>query len=205
MNTRTIGAEVQRERLKVFLKAAGETPHCDKRLGQGQMLIRESKSQRTVKRANPPAVDQGVANGLSRPGGRGRPLVRHHHLGKDRFVLGRANYQRQYEPIWYGWRYGAQHYWKGDRDQGDVWRIERPSAFEANPTQEPLDVMEKAIENGSRPSDLVDDGFLGSGSSLIACERTGRISYGVELDETYASIVLARWETFSGAFAEKVS
>ncbi len=49
---------------------------------------------------------------------------------KDRFVLGRADYQRQYEPIWYGWREGAKHHWRGDRDQGDVWRIDRPSASE---------------------------------------------------------------------------
>jgi hypothetical protein len=47
---------------------------------------------------------------------------------KDRFVLGRADYQRQYEPIWYGWREGAQHFWNGDCVQADVWRIERPSA-----------------------------------------------------------------------------
>ena len=50
---------------------------------------------------------------------------------KDRFVLGRADYQRQYEPIWYGWREGASHYFCGDRDQGDVWRIDRPSASSA--------------------------------------------------------------------------
>jgi DNA modification methylase len=124
---------------------------------------------------------------------------------KDRFVLGRADYQRQYEPIWYGWREGAKHHWNGDRDQGDVWRIERPSASEAHPTMKPLALVERAIENSSRPGDLVADFFLGSGSTLIASERTGRVCYGMEIDEMYASIVLARWEAFTGETARKES
>ena len=63
---------------------------------------------------------------------------------KDRFVMGRADYQRQYEPIWYGWREGAKHHWCGDRDQGDVWEIERPSSSEAHPTMKPLALVERA-------------------------------------------------------------
>jgi len=123
---------------------------------------------------------------------------------KDRFVLGRADYQRQYEPIWYGWREGVQHFWKGDRDQGDVWKIERPSASDLHPTTKPLDLVERAIENSSRPGDLVADLFLGSGSTLIACERTGRVCYGVEIDEMYATIILARWEAFTEEVARKL-
>jgi DNA modification methylase len=123
---------------------------------------------------------------------------------KDRFVLGRADYQRQYEPIWYGWREGIQHFWKGDRDQGDVWKIDRPSASDAHPTMKPLPLIERAIENSSRPGDLVADLFLGSGSTLIACERTGRVCYGVEIDEMYATIILARWEAFTGETAVKL-
>jgi len=123
---------------------------------------------------------------------------------KDRFVLGRADYQRQYEPLWFGWREGAEHFWCGDRDQGDVWQLARPSASEAHPTMKPLALMERAIENSSRPGDLVLDLFLGSGSTLIAAERTGRVCYGMELDPHYASIVLARWEAFSGGTAERI-
>jgi DNA modification methylase len=123
---------------------------------------------------------------------------------KDRFVLGRADYQRQYEPIWYGWREGAKHHWNGDRDQGDVWRIERPSTSEAHPTMKPLALVERAIENSSRSGDLVCDLFLGSGSTLIACERTGRVCCGTEIDEMYATIVLARWEAFTGEEARKL-
>jgi DNA modification methylase len=117
---------------------------------------------------------------------------------KDRFVLGRADYQRQYEPLWYGWREGAEHHWCGDRDQGDVWEVARPAASEAHPTQKPLALVERAITNSSKPGDAVLDLFLGSGTTLIAAERTGRLCYGMELDEHYARVVLARWEAFTG-------
>jgi len=92
---------------------------------------------------------------------------------KDRFVLGRADYQRSYEPIWYGWREGSEHRWRGDRDQDDVWEIDRPADAPLYPTMKPLALMERAISNSSRPGDLVADLFAGSGSTLIAAERTG--------------------------------
>ncbi len=121
---------------------------------------------------------------------------------KDRFVLGRADYQRQYEPIWYGWRDGADHHWCGDRDQGDVWEIERPAESALHPTMKPLALVERAIENSSRPGNVVLDLFLGSGTTLIAAERTGRVCYGLELDPHYCQVVLARWEAFTGLKAE---
>lgn len=124
---------------------------------------------------------------------------------KDRFVLGRSDYQRSYEPIWYGWRDGVKRHFSGGRDQGDVWKIERPSDSPLHPTMKPLPLIERAIENSSQPGDTVLDLFLGSGSTLIASERTGRISYGMELDPHYCSIVIARWEAFSGQTAETVS
>jgi len=117
---------------------------------------------------------------------------------KDRFVMGRADYQRSYEPIWYGWREGAKHHWCGDRNQGDVWEIDRPQENEAHPTMKPLPLVERAIENSSKPGDVILDLFLGSGSTLIAAERTGRVCYGMELDAHYGSVVLARWESFTG-------
>ena len=121
---------------------------------------------------------------------------------KDRFVLGRADYQRQYEPIWYGWREGVKHHWCGDRDQGDVWRIDRPQESELHPTMKPLALIERAIENSSEASDTVLDLFLGSGSMLIACERTGRSCYGMEIDPHYCAVAIARWESFTGQKAE---
>jgi DNA modification methylase len=123
---------------------------------------------------------------------------------KDRFVLGRADYQRAYEPIWFGWREGASHHWCGDRDQDDVWEINRPSDAPLHPTMKPLPLMERAIANSSVDGDLVLDLFVGSGSTLIACERTGRRCAALELDPRHADVVLARWERFSGQSAERI-
>jgi DNA modification methylase len=123
---------------------------------------------------------------------------------KDRFVLGRADYQRAYEPIWYGWREGSEHHWCGDRDQDDVWTIARPSDSPLHPTTKPLALMERAIQNSSRDGALVLDPFAGSGSTLIACERTGRVCSGIELDSIYVDVAVARWERFSGQTAERV-
>ncbi len=122
---------------------------------------------------------------------------------KDRFVLGRADYQRNYEPIWYGWREGAAHHWCGDRDQGDVWDVARPADSPLHPTMKPLALMERAIGNSSRDGDLVLDIFTGSGSTLIAAERTGRVCAGIELDPRYVDVAVARWEAFTGSVAER--
>ena len=122
---------------------------------------------------------------------------------KDRFVLGRADYQRQYEPIWYGWREGATRHWCGDRDQGDVWEITRPAVSEWHPTTKPVELVERALANSSEPGDVVLDLFLGSGSALIAAERTGRTCLGMELEPRYVDVTLARWEAFSGETAER--
>ena len=120
---------------------------------------------------------------------------------KDRFTLGRADYQRQYEPIWYGWPEGTTRRWQGGRDQGDVWQIPRPAASPLHPTQKPLELVERAIENSSTPGATVLDPFCGAGTTLIACERTGRRGVGIELDPRYVAATIARWETFTGAAA----
>jgi DNA modification methylase len=123
---------------------------------------------------------------------------------KDRLVPGQADYQRTYEPIWYGWREGAKHHWCGDRDQTDVWDIARPADSPLHPTMKPLPLMERAIANSSISGDLVLDPFAGSGSTLIAAERTGRLFAGIELDPVYADVILARWERFAGDVAERI-
>ena len=123
---------------------------------------------------------------------------------KDRFVLGRSDYQRGYEPIWYGWREGARRHFSGGRNQSDIWKIERPSDSPLHPTMKPLPLIERAIENSSVPGDAILDLFLGSGSTLIAAERTGRVCYGMEVDPHYCSIAIARWEAFIGQKSEKV-
>ena len=123
---------------------------------------------------------------------------------KDRFVLGRADYQRGYEPIWYGWREGVDHHWCGDRDQSDVWQIARPAEAPLRPVMKPLGLMERAIRNSTREEAVVLDPFLGSGSTLIAAERTGRTCFGLELDPRYCDVILARWESFAGDVAVRV-
>jgi DNA modification methylase len=117
---------------------------------------------------------------------------------KDRFTLGRADYQRQYEPLWYGWLEGAKHHWRGDRDQGDVWTIRRPDESPLHPTMKPVELIERAIANSSRTGEIVLDLFLGSGSTVIAAERTARVCYAMERDPQYVQVAVARWEAFSG-------
>lgn len=122
---------------------------------------------------------------------------------KNTFTMGRSDYQRQYEPILYGWREGAKHNWCGDRDQGDVWRVEKPMSNPLHPTMKPPALIERAIKNSSKTGDNVLDLFLGSGSTVIACERTERVCYGMELEPLYVDIARMRWEAFVGEKARR--
>jgi len=117
---------------------------------------------------------------------------------KNTFTLGRSDYQRQYEPILYGWREGFSHFWCGARDQGDVWFVNKPVANDLHPTQKPVELIERAIGNSSKSRDIVLDTFGGSGSTLIACEKTGRYCRLVEIDPGYVDTVVIRWQNFTG-------
>ncbi len=124
---------------------------------------------------------------------------------KDRFTLGRADYQRQYEPILYGWKEGAEHYWCGDRDQGDVWQLKRPSVNDLHPTMKPIQLVVKALNGSSVPGDIVLDLFGGSGTTLIACEQAGRKCRMMEIDPGYCDVIIARWEKYTGKKAEIIT
>jgi DNA modification methylase len=117
---------------------------------------------------------------------------------KDHFTLGRSDYQRQYEPILYGWKQGGEHFWCGARDQGDVWLVSKPRVNELHPTMKPIELIERAIGNSSEAGDIVLDPFAGSGSTLIACERTGRRARIMELEPRYVDVMVLRWEAFTG-------
>lgn len=117
---------------------------------------------------------------------------------KDRFTLGRSDYQRQYEPILYGWPDNAKRHWCGDRDQGDVWQIARPQKNDLHPTMKPVALVERAIRNSSQRGDLIFDPFGGSGTTLIAAEATGRRSVLLELDPKYVDVIVRRWQHFTG-------
>jgi len=117
---------------------------------------------------------------------------------KNTFTMGRSDYQRQYEPILYGWKEGTDHYWCGARDQGDVWFVKKPIKNELHPTQKPVELIERAIRNSSQARDVVLDPFAGSGSTLVACEKTGRQARLIELEPKYCDVIIRRFEEFSG-------
>ncbi len=120
---------------------------------------------------------------------------------KNAFTLGRSDYQRQYEPILYGWKAGARHFWCGDRDQGDVWSVAKPAVNDLHPTMKPVELVERAIRNSSRGGELVLDAFAGSGSTLIACERLQRRARLIELEPKYVDVIVRRWQEFTGRSA----
>jgi DNA modification methylase len=117
---------------------------------------------------------------------------------KSGFTLGRSDYQRQYEPILYGWRDVTDRYWCGARDQGDVWWFDKPSRNALHPTMKPVALVERAIRNSSKSRDIVLDLFAGGGSTLIACEKAGRKARLMELDPRYCDVIVRRWERFTG-------
>ena len=124
---------------------------------------------------------------------------------KNTFTLGRSDYQRQYEPILYGWPEGSTRHWCGDRDQGDVWHFNKPRVNDLHPTMKPVELVERAIRNSSRPSDVVLDPFGGSGTTLIAAEKSGRQARLIELDPKYVDVIVHRWQEYAGAQAVRES
>jgi DNA modification methylase len=121
---------------------------------------------------------------------------------KQTFTLGRADYQRQYEPICYGWRDGHDHYWCGARDQGDVWFVDKPARNDLHPTMKPVALVERGIRNSSKTRDIVLDLFGGSGTTLIACEKAGRQARLIELDPKYCDVIIQRWQAWTGEQAK---
>ena len=117
---------------------------------------------------------------------------------KNNFTLGRSDYQRQYEPILYGWPEKVPHFWCGDRNQGNTWSIDKPSVNDLHPTMKPVELLQKAIRNSSRIGGVVFDPFGGSGSTLIACETTGRRSRLLEIDPRYVDVIIKRWQDYTG-------
>ena len=122
--------------------------------------------------------------------------------GKNTFTLGRSDYMRQFECILYGWRKGQKHYWCGARDQGDLWMIDKPHVNDLHPTMKPVALVERAVMNSSRRGEKVLDSFAGSGSTLIACEKTGRLARVMELEPRYCDVIVKRWRDLTGHEAE---
>ncbi|GAB6178086.1 DNA modification methylase [Desulfobaculum senezii] len=162
---------------------------------------------------------------------------------KDHFVLGRADYQCQHEPILYGWKPGVAHCWFGGRKRRTIQELgeygsvsvredgsvqlfvgdhalcitgrdievqqlettlvfeEKPRASELHPTMKPVALVERFIANSSRKGDVVLDPFGGSGTTLIACERTRRKCRTIELEPKFADVIIRRWQELTGSNA----
>jgi DNA modification methylase len=120
---------------------------------------------------------------------------------KHTFTLGRSDYQRQFEPILYGWPAGHDRYWCGARDQGDVWFFDKPARNDLHPTMKPVALVERAIRNSSKSRDIILDPFGGSGSTLIACEKAGRHARLLDLDPKYCDVIVQRWQDWAGGTA----
>lgn len=124
---------------------------------------------------------------------------------KSTFSLGRQDYQWKHEPCLYGWKDGASHRWFSDRKQTTVLEFEKPARNAEHPTMKPVPLMAYEIRNSSRVGDTVLDSFGGSGSTLMACEQTGRKCVTMELDPHYCDVILKRWEDYTGQKAERVN
>lgn len=120
---------------------------------------------------------------------------------KPALVLSQTDYQSRHEPCMYGWIEGGSHSWHSDRKQTSVWEFGKESV-EGHTTPKPVALVAYAIENSSKPAQVVVDLFGGSGSTLIACEKTGRSARLMELDPKYVDVIVRRWEDFTGKKAE---
>lgn len=112
---------------------------------------------------------------------------------KSSLVLGRQDYHWRHEPILYGWKEGASHYFIDDRTQDTVWEYDKPTVSKLHPTMKPLELIGRALKNSSRKNDKIIDLFGGSGSTMIACEQIDRTSYLMELDEKYVDVIVKRY------------
>jgi DNA modification methylase len=122
---------------------------------------------------------------------------------KDSLVLSRKDYHTQYEPIWYGWLEGEKRLCPlQDRQQSDLWQIDRPKKSPDHPTTKPVALAGKAISNSSRAGDIVLDLFGGSGTTLIASEQCDRICHMMELDPRYADVIVQRFIKIQESDAE---
>jgi DNA modification methylase len=128
---------------------------------------------------------------------------------KQHFTLSRGDYHWKHETCWYAVRDGKASHWRGDRTQTTAWELPNNNPF-GNPqreqswghgTQKPVECMRRPIVNNSRPGQAIYDPFLGSGTSLIAAEMTGRVCYGLELNPAYVDVVVRRWQAFTGRTA----
>ena len=123
---------------------------------------------------------------------------------KDQFTLGRGKYQNQFEPCWFGWNKSGSLF-TDKRNLVNVWDVKRPHNSKSHPTMKPVELAEIALTHSSKIKSSVLDLFGGSGSTLIACEKTKRNCYMMELDPSYCDVIIKRWEDYTGQKAELIT
>lgn len=117
---------------------------------------------------------------------------------KNQIIMGRKDYHFKHEPCLYGWKDGAAHLWASDRKQTTIMNFDKPQRSDVHPTMKPVALLEYQLLNNTKGEDIILDPFLGSGSTMIAAEKSGRICYGVELDPKYCDVIIKRWQMFTG-------
>ena len=117
---------------------------------------------------------------------------------KSSMVMGRQDYHWKHEPCLYGWKEGAGHLWAADRKQTTILEFEKPSRNGEHPTMKPVALFEYQLLNNTKGGDQVLDSFGGSGTTLIAAEKNGRIARLMELDPKYCDVIVKRWQEFTG-------
>lgn len=124
---------------------------------------------------------------------------------KNSMVLGRQDYQWKHEPCLYGWKDGASHNWYSDRCQTTILEFDKPTRSADHPTMKPVELFAYQIKNSTKKGETVLDLFGGSGTTIIACEQTGRTAYCMELDERYCDVIIKRYENLTGDTAVKIN
>jgi len=117
---------------------------------------------------------------------------------KSVFAIGRQDYHWKHEPCLYGWKEGAGHLWAADRKQTTILEFDKPSKSGEHPTMKPVALFEYQMLNNTKGGDIVLDSFGGSGTTMIAAEKNGRVGYLMELDPKYCDVIIKRWQDFTG-------
>jgi DNA modification methylase len=120
---------------------------------------------------------------------------------KSSLVMGRQDYHWKHEPCLYGWKDGAGHLWAADRKQTTILEFDKPTRNGEHPTMKPVALFEYQMLNNTKGGDQILDSFGGSGTTLIAAEKNGRIARIMELDPKYCDVIVTRWQAFTGKHA----
>jgi DNA methylase len=133
---------------------------------------------------------------------RGSTYGRSSFGAKNNIVVSRGHYHPQHEPLFYAVPKKATAHWSGDRKQSTLWQIDKPVKSDTgHSTQKPLECMRRPIENNSSPGQALYDPFVGSGTTIIAAEMTGRACIGIEIEPSYVDVCVLRWQAFAGVEA----